>query len=64
MAHKNNVKIYRWGGMPSPEEITEKIYQLWDQLADYDAAQPDAALDHLLGGLCELVEATITRKPI
>lgn len=35
----------------------DRIYRLWDALADYDAAQVDAALDHLLGGLCDLVGA-------
>lgn len=36
---------------------TESIHELWDHLADFDAAQPDAALNCLLEGLCALVGA-------
>lgn len=35
----------------------EIIHRLWDELADFDAASADAALDHLLAALCELVNA-------
>lgn len=35
----------------------EFIHTLWDELADFDAARSDAALDHLLSALCTLVDA-------
>ncbi|WP_322522108.1 helix-turn-helix transcriptional regulator [Guyparkeria halophila] len=41
--------------MSLPDRVTSRIHQLWDELADFDAAQPDSSLDHLLTGLCELV---------
>lgn len=33
------------------------VHALWDELADYDIAAHQAALDHLLEGLCSLVDA-------
>lgn len=33
------------------------IYGLWDELADIDAARSDEALEHLMAGLCQLVNA-------
>ena len=36
---------------------TDRIHDLWDELADFDAARVDAALDRLLSALCELVDA-------
>lgn len=36
---------------------TDRIHDLWDELADFDAARVDDALDRLLGFLCELVDA-------
>ena len=36
---------------------TDRIHDLWDELADFDAARVDEALDHLLRSLCELVDA-------
>lgn len=39
------------------QEQAERIHLLWDELADFDAARTDAALDHLLATLCELVNA-------
>ncbi len=37
--------------------LTDRIHTLWDELADFDAAQTDTAIDHLLSGLCGLVDA-------
>ncbi len=37
--------------------LTDRIHAFWDELADFDAARVDAALDRLLGFLCELVDA-------
>lgn len=34
-----------------------RIHTLWDDLADFDAAQVDLALNHLMQGLCTLVDA-------
>lgn len=43
---------------PYPDKPQEElIHALWDRLADFDAAQVDAALIFLLEGLCELVSA-------
>jgi len=33
------------------------IHALWDELADFNAAQADAARDHLLGRLCRLIDS-------
>lgn len=33
------------------------VHALWDELADFDAAHADESLDHLMAGLCELVDA-------
>ncbi len=42
----------------SPDETQEEqIHALWDRLADFDATQIDAALNHLLESLCVLVGA-------
>lgn len=38
-------------------DLEESIYRLWDELADFDAAGADDALDHLLSGLCQFVDA-------
>lgn len=35
----------------------EDIHTLWDELADFDAARADEAMDHLMDGLCRLVDA-------
>lgn len=35
----------------------DRIHDLWDELADFDAARVDDALNHLLSSLCELVDA-------
>lgn len=37
--------------------MEQRIYRLWDELADFDAAKPDAALNHLLRGLCDIAGA-------
>jgi DNA-binding CsgD family transcriptional regulator len=37
--------------------LADRIHTLWDELADFNAAQADAALDHLLSALCALVDA-------
>lgn len=34
-----------------------RIHALWDELADFDAARADAALDHLMASLCQFVDA-------
>lgn len=36
---------------------TENLYRLWDDLSDFQAAQPDRACVHLMAQLCHLVEA-------
>ena len=38
-------------------ELQERIHNLWDELADMDAARFDAVADRLMVGLCELVDA-------
>jgi DNA-binding CsgD family transcriptional regulator len=38
-------------------ELQERIHLLWDELADMDATRFDAVADHLMTGLCELVDA-------
>lgn len=38
-------------------ERREEVHELWDALADFDAGQIDAALNHLLESLCALVGA-------
>lgn len=38
-------------------ELRERVHTLWDSLADFDAAQIDDALTHLLESLCTLVDA-------
>lgn len=35
----------------------ESIYNLWDELSDFDAAQADKALEHFLGRLCRWTNA-------
>jgi len=42
--------------MPEPTRLEAQIHQLWDQLAEFDAMHHDAALDHLLAGLCRLTQ--------
>lgn len=39
------------------DALADQAHALWDELADFDASQTDAALDHLLAGLCRLVDA-------
>lgn len=39
------------------KDNSDFIYALWDALADFDAADSDAALDYLMKSLCELVDA-------
>ncbi len=42
----------------APDEVQlAAIYQLWDELADMDAACVDQARNHLLQGLCRLADA-------
>ncbi|MBU2885194.1 helix-turn-helix transcriptional regulator [Gilvimarinus agarilyticus] len=43
---------------PNSLQITPQICQIWDQLAQFDAARSDEALDYLLESLCQLVEGT------
>lgn len=35
----------------------ERIHALWDELADFDASQSDAAVCHLMAALCRMVNA-------
>lgn len=39
------------------QEKIEQIHILWDELADFEAAESDAALGHLMAALCKLVDA-------
>lgn len=39
------------------EDSAEYISQLWDELAEFDAAHHDEALTHLMAGLCRLLGA-------
>ena len=39
------------------DDTVERIHLLWDELADFDAARADDALNHLLAGLCGLADA-------
>lgn len=41
--------------MTIDKELRERIHLLWDDLADFDAAQVDHALKFLMQGLCNLV---------
>lgn len=43
--------------MTVSDETSERIHTLWDELADFDAASADDALDHLMAGLCQFVDA-------
>jgi DNA-binding CsgD family transcriptional regulator len=42
---------------PFGTEALERVHALWDELADYDAAQTDAGLARLQAGLCTLAGA-------
>lgn len=42
---------------PLDEAPIERIHRLWDELADFDVARHDDALEQLLGTLCGLVDA-------
>lgn len=39
------------------KEDLEQIHILWDQLADFEAADMDVALEHLMTALCQLIDA-------
>lgn len=39
------------------QEKIEQIHTLWDDLADFEAAETDAALEFLMTALCKLVDA-------
>jgi DNA-binding CsgD family transcriptional regulator len=43
--------------MTMEEDSNDFIHTLWDELADFDAAHSDAALAHLMNGLCTLAGA-------
>lgn len=43
--------------MDIPAATLARIQDFWDELADFDVARADAALDRLLGFLCELAGA-------
>lgn len=43
--------------MTVSNETSERIHALWDELADFDAARSEEALEHLMKGLCQLVDA-------
>ena len=38
-------------------DTADRIHTLWDELADFDAAHADEALNHLMDRLCKLVDA-------
>lgn len=38
-------------------QLADRIHALWDELADFDAARVDEALDHLMASVCEFVDA-------
>lgn len=38
-------------------ETRDIIHVLWDELADFDAGKPDAAVDHFMAALCRLMNA-------
>jgi DNA-binding CsgD family transcriptional regulator len=42
--------------MTPDSQLRERIHLLWDDLADFDAAQVDHALKYLMQGLCALVD--------
>lgn len=46
---------YNVGAMGDP--LANRIHTFWDELADFDAAHVDGALDALLAFLCEIVAA-------
>lgn len=35
-------------------DVIDRIHTLWDELADFDAADADRSLDHLLASLCQI----------
>lgn len=37
--------------------VAERVHLLWDELADFDVAQADQSLEHLMASLCELADA-------
>lgn len=39
------------------EDISSRVHTLWDELADFDAARADESLNHLMEGVCRLVDA-------
>lgn len=41
----------------SEKNSDDFIHTLWDELADFDAARFDGALEHLMEGICQLVDA-------
>ncbi|MCK9389551.1 MAG: helix-turn-helix transcriptional regulator [Sulfuritalea sp.] len=43
--------------MTVSNDNSDRIHILWDELADFDAARADDALDHLMAGLGHLVDA-------
>ncbi len=43
--------------MKIDEDIADSVHRLWDELADFDAAQGEAARRHLLARLCELTDS-------
>ena len=38
-------------------DTQDRIHTLWDELADFDASQAEAARNHLLSGICALIDA-------
>ena len=43
--------------IPGAPELQERIHNLWDELAAYEAAESDAALIHLLSAIAGMVDA-------
>lgn len=42
---------------PADARVRERIHRLWDELAAFEAAESEAALLHLLGGVARLITA-------
>lgn len=43
--------------MTTAKSVQDRTHSLWDELADFQAAQAEESLHHLMRGLCRLVDA-------
>jgi DNA-binding CsgD family transcriptional regulator len=57
MRHPGARRSSRTARTRSLQAATERTYQLWDEIADFDASRVDDALGHALTGLASLVHA-------